>query len=295
MKKRSPITEAFLFTLLTLGFSYFVFWGPIALFQVPTINFVENTRGPLWAIILFLLGGFVPSGVALILVRLFEGKEGFNRFLKRTFQFNIGWRWYLTTVLVVAFGGLGQILINRLLGNHFKFSLYLSQLPSFIPLIILGPLSEEYGWRGYLSTKLQQKWSALASSVTVGVAWALWHLPLFFMIGTSQHELQIPFIGFLVGIVSVSVLMTWINNNTRNSLWAAILFHWLYTFTVQVNSTGITRSGLYNRLEYLPYVIMALAVLFIWGSKKLHGSRGKQTGAIADQLQQHAPNPVKNQ
>lgn len=145
MEKRSPITEAFLFTLLTLGLSYFVFWGPIAFFQVPTINLVDNTRGPLWAIILFLLGGFVPSGVALILVRLFEGQEGFTRFLKRTFQFNFGWRWYLAIALVVVLGALSQILINRLLGNHFKFSLYLSQLPSFIPLIIMGPLSEEYG------------------------------------------------------------------------------------------------------------------------------------------------------
>jgi len=295
MNKRSPITEALLFTLLTLGFSYCVFWGPIALFQVSTINFVENTRGPLWAIILFLLGGFVPSGVALILFRLFEGKEGFKRFLKRTFQFNLGWRWYLITILVVAFGGIGQIIINRLLGNQFKFSLYLSQLPSLLPLFFLGPLSEELGWRGYLLTKLQEKWSALASSVTVGVVWALWHLPLFFMKGTSQYELQIPFIGFLAGLISVSVLMTWINNNTRNSLWAAILFHWLYTFTVQVNSTGITRSSLYNRFEYLPYVILAIAVLIIWGPKNLHGYRRKQMGSIAGQIQQHSPNPVENQ
>jgi uncharacterized protein len=274
VKKRNPITEAVLFTILTLGLSYFVFWGPIAFFQVPTISFVDNTRGLLWAIILFITGGFIPSLAALFLVRLSEGQEGLKRFLKPTFQFNIGWQWYLVIVLVVVFGALGQVLIDRLLGNNFKFSLYLSQLPSFLPLILLGPLSEEYGWRGYLLTKLQQKCSALTSSVIVGMVWALWHLPLFFMIGTSQHELQIPFIGFLVGIVSVSVLMTWINNNTRNSLWAAILFHWLYTYTVQVNSTGITRAGLYNWLGFLPYVIMALAVLIIWGPKNLHWSRG---------------------
>jgi membrane protease YdiL (CAAX protease family) len=295
MKKRNPMTEAVLFTILTLGLSYFVFWGPIAFFQVPTISFVDKTRGPLWAIILFITGGFIPSLAALLLVRLFEGQQGFKRFLKRTSQFNIGWRWYLAIALVVALGAFGQIMISRLLGNNFKFSLYLSQLPIFLPLILLGPLSEEYGWRGYLLTKLQQKWSALASSVTVGVIWTLWHLPLFFMIGTSQYELRIPFIGFLVGIVSVSVLMTWINNNTRNSLWAAILFHWLYTYTLQVNSTGITLSGLYNWLGYLPYVIMALAVIIIWGPKNLHGRRGKQTGSYADQLQQHASNPVKNQ
>ncbi len=180
MKKRNPISEAFLFAFLTLGLSYFVFWGPFALFQIPAINFVDNTRGPLWAIILFITGGFTPTLVALMLVRLFVGNEGLKSFLKRTFQFNLGLRWYFTIAIVVVLGAFGVILINWLLGNPFNLTLYLSQLPSLLPLILLGPLSEEYGWRGYLLIKLQQKWSALASSIIVGVVWALWHLPLFF-------------------------------------------------------------------------------------------------------------------
>jgi uncharacterized protein len=138
--------------------------------------------------------------------------------------------------------------------------------------------------RGYLLTKLQQKWCALTSSVIVGVVWAFWHLPLFFMVGTFQHELHIPLIGFLVGIVSVSVLLTWINNNTRNSLWAASLFHWLYTYTVQVNSTGITRSGRYNWLEMTPYVMMALAVLLPRGLKNPHRSSGNQPVAGSNRV-----------
>lgn len=269
MKQRNPTTEAITFAVLTIGLSYLVFWGPIALFQVPTISFVANIRGPIWAIVLFLLGGFVPSVVAIVLTRLFEGREGVLALLRRTLQFNLGWRWYLASILVVALGAAGQILINRLTGNSFNMSLYLSQLPSFIPLIIIGPLSEEYGWRGYLLIKLQQRWNALSSSIVVGIVWALWHLPLFFMVGTSQHELHLPFVGFMVGIIAVSILMTWVNNNTRNSLWAAIFLHWLYTYAAQVNSTGITRSTAYNWIEMTPYVLIALVVLIIWGPQRL--------------------------
>lgn len=84
------------------------------------------------------------------------------------------------------------------------------------------------------------------------------------MVGTSQHELGIPFIGFLVGLTASSILYTWLYNNTQQSLWSAFLFHWLYTCAAQVVSSGVTRSLLYHWLEYLPYVIMAAIVFLIW-------------------------------
>ena len=59
--------EAYIFLGLTLGLSYFVFWGPLAVFKIPAISFVDNTRGPAWAIALFILGGFVPSLTGIFL------------------------------------------------------------------------------------------------------------------------------------------------------------------------------------------------------------------------------------
>ncbi|HSN23841.1 MAG TPA: CPBP family intramembrane glutamic endopeptidase, partial [Methylomicrobium sp.] len=136
-------------------------------------------------------------------------------------------------------------------------------------LLIIGPLSEEIGWRGYALERLQTRWNALTSSLMVGLAWGLWHLPLFFMVGTSQHELGIPFIGFLVGMMANSILYTWLYNNTKQSLWSAILLHWLYTYAAQVVSSGVTRSPLYNWLECLPYVVMAFVVVLIWNAPML--------------------------
>ena len=70
--------------------------------------------------------------------------------------------------------------------------LFLAQLGSFLPLLIIGPLSEEIGWRGYALERLQTRWNALTSSLIVGLVWALWHLPLFMMVGTSQYEFGRP-------------------------------------------------------------------------------------------------------
>jgi len=73
MKSTKTVKEAYAFSRLTLAFSYFVFWGPLALFKIPTISFVSDVKGPVWAIALFLAGGFVPSLLAIFLTWKKEG------------------------------------------------------------------------------------------------------------------------------------------------------------------------------------------------------------------------------
>jgi membrane protease YdiL (CAAX protease family) len=263
MKNSNKASEAYIFLGLTLVLSWFVFWGPLALFKIPAISFVSDIKGPAWAVALFIIGGFVPSLLAIFLTWKKEGLSGLRLLSRRILQFKLGWHWYGFTLLIVIAGTAGQLIINNLLGNSFDGHLFLAQLGSFLPLLVLGPLSEEIGWRGYALGRLQTRWNALTSSLIVGLVWALWHLPLFMMVGSSYHELGLPFISFLAGIMANSVLYTWLYNNTKQSIWSAILLHWLYTCAFQVISTSVTRSPLYNWLEYLPYVIMAAIVVLI--------------------------------
>jgi membrane protease YdiL (CAAX protease family) len=275
VKSTKTVKEAYVFLGLTLAFSYFVFWGPLALFKIPTISFVSDVKGPYWAIALFLVGGFVPSLLAIFLTWKKEGLSGLRILGQQILQFKLGWHWYVFIFLIVIAGTAGQLTINKLLGNTFNGNLFWAQLGSCLPLLILGPLSEEIGWRGYALERLQTRWNALTSSLIIGLVWALWHLPLFMMVGTSNNELGLPFIGFLVGFMANSILYTWLYNNTKQSIWSAILLHWLYTCAFQVMSTCVTRSPLYNWLEYLPYVIMAAIVVLIWKPQTL--SRPQKT------------------
>jgi uncharacterized protein len=268
--QKTSVKEAFIFFGFTLGLSYFVFWGPLALFKIPTISFVSNVKGPSWAIALFIIGGFVPSLSAIFLTWNKEGVPGLQRLGRRIIQLDLGWRWYMFIFLIVIGGTTGQLTINQLLGHTFDGTLFIKQSGSFLPLLILGPLSEEIGWRGYALERLQTRWNALAASLMIGLIWAFWHLPLFMMVGTSQHELGVPFIGFVIKMISGSILYTWLYNNTKHSLWSAILFHWLYTYAAQVLSSGITHSYLYDWLEHLPYMVMAFVVIMIWKPNRLN-------------------------
>ena len=265
--RSNPIREVFVFFAITLGLVYFVFWGPLALFKIPASSFVSTVKGPAWALVMLLIGIFTPSLVALGLTAWHEGRPGLKEMWKRTIHFRIGWRWYLAAVGLVLFGTACQILFIYLAGGTFDFSLFLTQLPSAIPLILIGPLSEELGWRGYAQTRLQIRWNPLLSGLVVGVFWGFWHLPLFLWPGTSQHELNIPFIGFAVGTTALSVLYAWLHNHTRGMIWTAIFFHWVGTYAGQVVASSVTRTGLYNWLEYLPYIVAAVVIAIIWSAE----------------------------
>ncbi|MFD3449928.1 type II CAAX prenyl endopeptidase Rce1 family protein [Microbacteriaceae bacterium 4G12] len=40
------------------------------------------------------------------------------------------------------------------MGRNYNYAKFLTLLPTILPLFILGPLSEEYGWRGFALKRL---------------------------------------------------------------------------------------------------------------------------------------------
>jgi uncharacterized protein len=96
-------------------------------------------------------------------------------------------------------------------------------------VLLIGPLPEEIGWRGYLLDRLQVRWNALAASLILAVIWTSWHLPLFYLPGYFDPFGGAPpgLLPMFYGILSVVVIYTWVYNNTHRSVLAVILFHFL--------------------------------------------------------------------
>jgi len=264
-----PIKEAGLFFALTLGLVFFIFWGPLAILGIPGAS-LTGASGPTWAVLLFVLGGFTPSSVALFLTWRVHGKDGIRMMLRRLNPRTVSLKWHLVILLVIGLATVSQLITIRLLGYSFDLSLFLTRIVFLLPLLILGPLSEELGWRGYALGRLQTRWNALISSLMVGFFWGLWHLPLFYIPGTSQYLYDMSFFGFLVGLLAISVLYTWIFNNTGASIWSAVFFHWIYTYVLDTLSAGMAPPpAKYQVLQYVPYNIIAIVVLVIWGPRRL--------------------------
>ena len=157
----NPIKETFWFFALTLGMVFLIFWGPLALFGIPGASLEAGKSGPTWAVVLFVVGGFTPSLVAIFLTWRKDGKSGLRSMFSRLNPRTVSLKWHLVIVLVVALGTLGQLTIITLLGYTFDLSLFFTRIVLLLPLLILGPLSEEFGWRGYALPRLQTSWKTL--------------------------------------------------------------------------------------------------------------------------------------
>lgn len=116
-------------------------------------------------------------------------------------------------------------------------SLLSNPLHLFVNVVMtfaLGPFPEELGWRGYALDRLQARRTALGASLLLGMAWAAWHLPLFFVKGSYQNGLGFGSAGFwLYGLtaVSASVLLTFVYNSNDRSVLSAILLHFVLNST----------------------------------------------------------------
>jgi membrane protease YdiL (CAAX protease family) len=117
------------------------------------------------------------------------------------------------------------IYINVWLGNQPPPKLYFPEpigtsLHFLINLVLGGALGEEPGWRGYALPRLLDRFSALAASVVLALAWAFWHLPLWWI---AQVPSSFPI--YVLGLIPLTVLFTWLDKWGRGSLLVALLFH----------------------------------------------------------------------
>jgi membrane protease YdiL (CAAX protease family) len=87
--------------------------------------------------------------------------------------------------------------------------------------MILFPIAEEPGWRGYAFPRLQRRHGALKASLVVGFGWAAWHAVMFVLQGASPGQFAL----LTMNIVAGSVVFGWFYNRTHASLLLAILLH----------------------------------------------------------------------
>lgn len=88
--------------------------------------------------------------------------------------------------------------------------------------LLLGPLGEELGWRGFLQDHLARRFGWLEAALIVGGIWLAWHLPLWTF--DSPHA-QIALPLFAAHVVLYSVIIGAAHVLSGGSLLPAILIH----------------------------------------------------------------------
>jgi len=211
---------------------------------------------------LFLLGTFAPGLVALALTERAEGRTATRALLRRVFEWRVGARWYVFAVGYLPAVKLSVALVHRVaIGAWPRFgqeAWYL--MAGAILFSTWVQAGEEIGWRGYALPRLSTRFGLAPASVILGVIWASWHLPLFFVPASDTFGQSFPL--YLLQVTAVSVAAAWLYWRTQGSLLLVMLLHAAINNTKDIVSSAV--PGATNAFTLSTSLVAWLTVAFLW-------------------------------
>jgi len=246
------------FTVLTLAITLLT-WGTAAVLGQFGITFDKHP----WLWILFILGGLSPTYVSYIVLRKNGEVAGFKAWLKNVFHFKAKIRHYLLVlVFVILFFGI-QIAVSGMTEMQPLYMFFL-----MLPVVFVGGGLEEAGWRYILQPQLDRAYGFTVSSVITGIIWWAWHIPLFFIPGTGQHDF-IDFWMYAVNIIGMTFFYgVIIRVSGRAGVWLSVLTHTL--MNAAFNTFGFYETWIGTITTFI--VMLGASMILVLVHKKKQAS-----------------------
>jgi membrane protease YdiL (CAAX protease family) len=175
-----------------------------------------------------------PFLSAFIMTGITKGRLGIGRLLRQLVLWRMSFNWYLFALIgLPAIMMLSVIFLPGALAS-FQGLAGLAPIPMlalFVYIFLLrGPLGEEPRWRGFALPRLQRLYGPLVGSLILGPIWAFWHMPIFWIPAWNFPPTILNIVMFAIAATAFTIVMTWIFNNTKGSLFIAVLVTPLLTW-----------------------------------------------------------------
>jgi membrane protease YdiL (CAAX protease family) len=253
------VSFPFQFFLITFIWSW-VLWIPLALGNLKIIpitdEFLSSLRFPMIA-----LGAFGPLVGALFVLKTESSHKGYLvKYLRTFLDLKLGWKAYVFPLII--FGGSTFIawFLPELFGEK-RLPMLLPSIWVFFPFILimifLGGGQEEFGWRGYALPLLERKFGIWSANIILGTIWACWHLPLWFISGTSQ--IYMNFGGFILLMIGYSFIFSWILKISGNRPFSGLYSHGLANAFVPLMPTLIMQKDV-SQERFWIWVILTFLI-----------------------------------
>jgi len=253
MLKRNVIPTFF---ILTFGITW-VMWISAILTK---LNGSVSILGPDNPVGQF--GRWAPGIVAIILTIFLTGKQGVSVLFRPLKIVRVHFGWYLFALFFQPILFYISRLIDTLFGNTYKVTSPLTNVSIEAPFVFIilgviisaipGAFMEELGWRGFALPRLQIRNNALFSSIILGLIWGVWHIPSKIYFGETN---ALIIFQSVLNFIPVTILFTWIFNNTKGSLLLVTLYHASVQYTN--NFLGVIPTQTAN---YLIWLIAAIVI-----------------------------------
>jgi uncharacterized protein len=223
-----------------------------------------------------------PAIAACILIYIENGKSGLRHFLSRVFDYSRikRKRWLIIGILVLPALYVITYVAMRLADVPVAQPLELSPaLLGVFSMFLIAATLEEIGYSAYATDALEKRFSALTTSLLIGVPWALWHLPSMIKMGQTWQLIA----WGLMATVAFRVITVWLYNNSNCSLFAVILAHAVGTTARSAFPGG--RHGYELGDGAISYAIIIFAAVFVtvfWGRSTLSDFLGRHKHSGGD-------------
>jgi membrane protease YdiL (CAAX protease family) len=216
--------------------------------------------------LILVLASWLPNIVGVLVTARTDGRAGLRQLFGRVVRWRFSWRWYAVALLLPAAAALLAVGGGALLGM--ASPRFVTDANVLVPLLLInivaGPLGEELGWRGTALPRLLARWGALSASLVLGVAWWTFHTPGFLL---GLFPAGFTPLAALLGALALTVLITWMFNNTGGSLIPGSLMHLSINFVTA--ATGVSESPPLYAATVGGLVVAAVIVVVVCGRSRL--------------------------
>jgi membrane protease YdiL (CAAX protease family) len=218
-----------------------------------------------------------PLLAAFTVTFINQGRAGARDLLSQMFRWRVRLRWY-AAALAPAVAGSATVAVLAVADNRWPTLHDLSTMPGLpsagfgallAMVLVINGYGEEVGWRGFAWARLRERHSIAGAAALLGIVWAGWHLPVFWL-DTGMRDLDrfvIP--GWIIGLIAGAVVLGWLYERARSSLLIVAIFHTLLNLASATLAT-----------EGLPAAVTTTAVIF-WAVVILRRERSRSRSVSA--------------
>jgi uncharacterized protein len=250
---RAPVESSFaarypLLSFFTLAIA--ITWLlilPSLLFQMPFKPFqTAGAYGPL---------------LAAVIVSTAMGDNELKSLFGRMTNLRFGLRWYLIAIfgnvlLYLLVAGLSGAPLIQSLAEKWTL-IFILYLPALFTSYLVNPIGEETGWTGFALPRLQKRFKPWLAAVILGMIWAVWHSPAFFVPSEMGAFNPVNFVFFILSSIFIRIVWSWITNHAQGSGIIGILLH--------ASSNAVSLALIPNLLRTPTPDQMVLSGLFLLG------------------------------
>jgi membrane protease YdiL (CAAX protease family) len=188
------------------------------LLAVPTsLSWLHHEEPAPWAIACAGLSAFGPLFALLAVAPRGERSRAFGP-----------WRthpgWVVLALAAPAAVHLTATALFAALGGQPTALLHPPATPEAMAALVIFPLGEEFGWRGFAYPRMVARFGAVRGPLLLGVMWGLWHLGY----GITPERAGFDVLEFGLGLLELplySLLIGWVMEHARRSMAVALAFH----------------------------------------------------------------------